>query len=947
MAYVNRDNPNCTNCNKSGLAILPVRYAVVPKIADAELPARLGNKVTNTVLKHHKYALRTLRQGYLYLYYEKHARGRHIKWEVYSVANGSTLWKQISTLSVEPVVEARCSRKEHILPASVITIDTPEKCGRVWMAFSEHIWSQGTYDLFEKDVALRDRRMQTFAPALWIKQHDYRHGMEATEANLNQVIEYKTGFALSALGGTDLGTLSKPDGSYDSKRLQHCSTMHQITVRRDDKVKLVEIMQKAGENGKGANHTPAIIALWDSVGMTHELNGFRNDALGWVKKFNEEREFEIEAAAAIEGAKVALDKRAATATRAYFDTAAFKWGSDDTRKWMQNFDRTHGADLARRDREMDLCERWERDAAKRVPFYVSQQRAEYTGLADPAWQARMAEIDMAVGPQTETANKEARAKMYRHDGSASHIEKNAFAHSWDTYEPRIDRAALNQFLQNRKSLCLAADALADDRTEDVVVWLAATALQDGLLEFFHSSVYDGVVFTHTIANLLFGIESSPAARILIRDWVDSGTVAEDNLLWRCFSLNQKDGNADLNVVLAAIASNKEKPASERALDQMKDATKHIAKIGALAQKGLALHNALRTDGVARIPTGGIEKLLVSVGNLILQPFVRKAVDTISEGLVTALLLARIGSDQVKIMDLLLAQARSGPSGRAGLVMAFSSGAAIIAKRFKEQRAVWNELALDADTPKPSADPEQSGKFNESKQLAFGLVATILQAIYVWKLYSDAERLPDNEKVRAELWVAGLSLSAGVADLFATGLKVFDSLRDKALTFQSLKIGGGLLSGLASWYLFDQDMEKKKQSYKQGNDGVAYLYISKGMLDAASGICAIINSISYAEPAFAMVAKRFPTTFFGRAASLVPRAGAVLAEELLITRAALLMAGIYISLAIVAVQLIIWHYTDDALQDWCDRCAFGRQRRFRFSNAKSQMSEFQNISKEKK
>lgn len=524
MAYVNRDNPNCANCNKSGLAILPVRYAVVPKNAGAELPAALGNKVTNTVLKHHKYALRTLRQGYLYLYYEKHARGSHIKWEVYSVANGSTLWKQISTFSVEPIVEVRCSRKEHILPASVITIDTPEKCGRVWMAFSEHIWSEGTYALFEKDVVLRDRRMQTFAPALWIKQHDYRHGMEANETNLDHVIEYKTGFALSSLGGTDVGNLSQPDGSYDSKRLQHCSTMHPITVRRNDKPKLVEILQKAGENGKGPNHTPVIIALWDSVGMTHELNGFRNDALGWVNKFNEEREFEIDAAAAIEGAKTVLDKQAATVSHANFGAGAFKWDSDATRNRLQLFDMSHGRDLSGRDREMDLCERWERDAAKRVPTHIARQRVKFTGLDAPAWQARMAEIDMAAGPQAEIANMDARTTLYKRDAYIVKSEQEAVAHSWDIYEPLIDRPALNQFLEKRKALCVAAAALADARTDDVVAWLTSTALCDALVEFHEGSVEDGVAFTGTIANLIFGIESSPAGRALIKKWADSGRV---------------------------------------------------------------------------------------------------------------------------------------------------------------------------------------------------------------------------------------------------------------------------------------------------------------------------------------------------------------------------------------------------------------------------------------
>ena len=69
MACTNPKNPECENCNKSGLAILPVRYAVVPNDVDATLPDPLGNKVTDVKLKHHKYALRTLRKGFIYLFY--------------------------------------------------------------------------------------------------------------------------------------------------------------------------------------------------------------------------------------------------------------------------------------------------------------------------------------------------------------------------------------------------------------------------------------------------------------------------------------------------------------------------------------------------------------------------------------------------------------------------------------------------------------------------------------------------------------------------------------------------------------------------------------------------------------------------------------------------------------------------------------------------------------
>ncbi|MFX7621274.1 toxin VasX, partial [Acinetobacter baumannii] len=68
----NPQHPDCRNCNKDGLAILPVRYAVVPLNIPGDIPAPLGNKVNSTALTNYKYVLRTLRAGFVYLFYERH-----------------------------------------------------------------------------------------------------------------------------------------------------------------------------------------------------------------------------------------------------------------------------------------------------------------------------------------------------------------------------------------------------------------------------------------------------------------------------------------------------------------------------------------------------------------------------------------------------------------------------------------------------------------------------------------------------------------------------------------------------------------------------------------------------------------------------------------------------------------------------------------------------------
>lgn len=57
------------------------------------------------------------------------------------------------------------------------------------------------------------------------------------------------------------------------------------------------------------SNTPHVLALWDAIGITHELNGYRNDATGWLKKYGDERELQIGAFSAIEGVKKALEKK--------------------------------------------------------------------------------------------------------------------------------------------------------------------------------------------------------------------------------------------------------------------------------------------------------------------------------------------------------------------------------------------------------------------------------------------------------------------------------------------------------------------------------------------------------------------------------------------------------------------------------------------------------------
>lgn len=954
MACTNKENPDCPNCNKTGLAILPVRYAVVPDNVDAALPSSLGNKVTDIKLKHHKYALRTLRQGFVYLYYEKHARGSHIKWETYSVSASGTLWKQLSITALDGVEDEMCSRKGHNLPASVISIESPAKCGRVWMAFSEHAWSEETFKAFETDSKLRDRRMQTFAPAIWIKSRGYRHGLEVTESNLDEIIEYKSGFRLSSICGSNMEDFTKPDGSFKAATLNRRSTRYPVTVRRNDKKNLVDLMTSIGATPDGSGNAPIIIAFWDSVGITHELNGYRNDAAGWIEKYGRERELEIGALSAIEGIRRALEKRAGQRVQPWSDSHVFKWDSLASQKRLKDYERANPGNTAGHNRQADLCNRWEQDSADRIPSNIAARRGYFTQLPEAQWQARMADIDKAaVEAKTGTSatgESDAHARDERWRRSSTQSANRAFAEDWAKYEARISMSALNAFKQHYDAFLSAAAGRIDERTEDLIAWMTSQQLCDALTEFHPENLFDGHAFEQAVGDMIVGISSSPSGLSLVKTWIAETNVNDHNLLWRSFALNQHDGINALNGVLAAVVAGKDQPFTEQALSAAQDGTKYLAKFSDLIKKGLSLHNTLRKDGVYQVRTGGIEKLLMTVGHLFLQPYMKKGADLLSHGLISGLLLARSGVEYSKFMSLLVVEAKHAKLARAETLGMLKIGSAFGAwgtsASYRELQAKWTELAKAADTPKVEAgNPKLSGGFNAAKELRFAMVATLLQTVNLTKLYFDVGNKPGDERLRAELWVAITSTGAGVVDLGATAIKGLHNRKDLAISFQVVKLVGGVLSSVAAWLQFKQDLAKVSSTAASGQGMVSNIYIAKAGFTFVGGACSALATISYTEQLFAWIATKFPTCLVGRASAMAPKIVSKLAARLMIGRAVLMLGGIWFSLATIGIELLIWRFSDDELQVWCSRSAFGLEKAHRIKTAASQQTEFENALKE--
>lgn len=150
--------PSCEFCEKKGLAVLPVRYAVAGSGSSA--PRLAGSFKIDPApdLGSAHYSARLLRSGYLYVFDEARKR-----WEEYFVTPDSYYFKlpPRGPNVVKPALPQAfaCKRSGHAPLASCITIRDPKRATTVWFGFSDVEWTDAVMKKHES-AAWRARHMR-------------------------------------------------------------------------------------------------------------------------------------------------------------------------------------------------------------------------------------------------------------------------------------------------------------------------------------------------------------------------------------------------------------------------------------------------------------------------------------------------------------------------------------------------------------------------------------------------------------------------------------------------------------------------------------------------------------------------------------------------------------------------------------------------------------------
>ena len=315
------NTPEC-GCQNEGIAILPVRYTVIPKYLKSSIPSWANlSRVTNLPLADdYQYHVRVMREGFLYCYIPDKLGS---KWQIYSIDSKGHLIKQFSNAAAKPITDSEQQEQCHCPQVksndshnAFITIANPENLQVVYIAFSELKWSEKTLKKYEQNP---HKRMQVINIAEW--QGNAESATIANHNNIQSILDFdpKMNKALLPYDENRQIIFSKDNQNaqtwavfdepfsegrdkqyqFNKKLLDKNSTCEPWSVFKPESSEhLAHSMERYSPSKK-----PMIFAIEDPVGIATELNGYYNEPYARVLQYQNERRLEYDALSYIEQAK--------------------------------------------------------------------------------------------------------------------------------------------------------------------------------------------------------------------------------------------------------------------------------------------------------------------------------------------------------------------------------------------------------------------------------------------------------------------------------------------------------------------------------------------------------------------------------------------------------------------------------------------------------------------
>ncbi|HGM6732668.1 TPA: T6SS effector BTH_I2691 family protein [Stenotrophomonas maltophilia] len=886
----------CDVCRSTGLAILPVRYTVVPASCNVSLgglsPAHASD--VDVSAAGYTYALRTLRQGLLYLYYEQGPYGPEY-WECYAIAGNGTLWRQPTAYSARAIAGGglpSCGRSGHDpMRTEFITIQRPHVCGTVWLAYSQHPWTPATLDRYGSDPALRAERMQSIEPARWITSARAEGDQAPLKdaAGLASIMEYRwldnpSGDPPDLPYSSALPGASNPDGALRNVRLHAHGTRYPWSRRDyprsdgvDPRQQRLERLKQHSSNGRiGSDrqeYPPMLLGLWDAVGVVHELSGYCNDLVACINQFKSERELEVSAVDQIEQISRLLELNGAVMAGNY---------AAQTVREVERQRRLGNPSLPSWDPKVKLSEEEKRELARE---YERQFLPLYLKDAQDAWK-----------------NK---------------------------YWPLIDEPRFTAFKRNMDAMTQQVLDRLGPKMSVLVAWLRHDLLLATLEDFDGQSAAQGVWFEEIITEAIAVLGMHDIGRALLTELShDIEVTGRKSLLWRVIAKNDEESRKELQQTLEAaqVCANTILEAAGASWAAFVAGTAHLKSYLALYRKlEAAQKEAAPPTASARIlRDSGVDRFVTTAGAYLLNRFPMKGIqDTAGNAMVRFVLLTRALMERDEAISLVAEELSSGQHGKRYFlerIQFYRTKDSALPMQFALRDLELHHGAL-AMRKRWQAAAESSRNVVRLSSLT-----GVLEMVNFIHL---ATKVDKQTRDYATLLASGMSLVAVYTSVHETVAKeFFGAVSASAIR---MKVAGSVMAGAGSFIGAYYSVLEAEKASEFGMRAPIALVIKGGAM-AATASAQFLTALAYSSPVIERVVGRNSLTIGlrGLRAGIEVAAGGegghIVSSQAMkrIGTWILRLSGWEVALGLLLVEVLIWAVSANDLEKWCMTNVFGKR-----------------------
>jgi hypothetical protein len=481
MAFV-IDKNNCPMCMVSGPALIPARYAVVTDNITGGIPAWAtpANADAYKPVAGYNYALRALRQGFVYVFYEV---SQH--WDAWAVCEDGSLWKQPSGAYAQPKKTPDCTSPKHqATNLEMMILDEMALEGNTWLAFSPSKWMHETLDKYATDAALRQKRMQCLASWQWTTPANEQGVAAASPGSLESILDYQDNRLTHASSllpyNPTIRRVSQtepkaPWYTFEERDVKPQGTIYPWSKNRfggATRTMLALKNRHEGKNKYGKDITPLVMAIEDPVGIAHELAGFGDDF-------------------------AALHK-------AWMDDLSIEFASD---YWLNG--------VKSQLRELNRAQ-----ALHDVDYNM--------GIIAGMTQGHSSDEDIA----------QLRSKAHINAIKSGETE---FAHDWEKYNGRLNQEKRGAFHKCHTSFCEQLARQLETLAALRVKWLKNSHFILCSQDFYSTRVEDNLSYQEIVDYAMASLNLTDSGTEYLDGQIDACTATDtNNLVWRSWMLNNPD-----------------------------------------------------------------------------------------------------------------------------------------------------------------------------------------------------------------------------------------------------------------------------------------------------------------------------------------------------------------------------------------------------------------------